>query len=166
VKSAEEIMEILEAYDLTGSYREAGEPAGCAHPHGRRLCAGVPGGPAVAGSGAAAADALDAFLPKLEEWVDRSRGKIRADVAHEKLVALGYAGSERTTRRAVAEVKAGGGPASVGCTGRGCRSRDVVSVRLRHRPRIAGVATWLFCAWLAWCRFRVVLAILVRRCRV
>jgi transposase len=24
-------------------------------------------------------------------------------------------------------------------------------------PRIAGVAMWLFCAWLAWCRFRVVL---------
>jgi predicted transposase YbfD/YdcC len=46
------------------------------------------------------------FLPKVEEWVDRSRGKIRADVAHEKLVALGYRGSQRTTRRAVAEVEA------------------------------------------------------------
>ena len=43
---------------------------------------------------------------KLEEWVERSRGKVRADVAHDKLVALGFAGSERTTRRAVAEVKA------------------------------------------------------------
>jgi hypothetical protein len=49
---------------------------------------------------------IDPFLPKVEEWVDRSKGKIRADVAHEKLVALGYAGSERTTRRVVAEVKA------------------------------------------------------------
>jgi hypothetical protein len=37
--------------------------------------------------------------------VERSRGKIRADVAHDKLVALGYGGSERITRRAVAEVK-------------------------------------------------------------
>ena len=44
----------------------------------------------------------DAYLGKLEELVDRSKGKIRADVAHEKITAMGYAGSERTTRRAVA----------------------------------------------------------------
>jgi hypothetical protein len=31
LKSAEEIMEILEAYDLTGSFRDAGELAGCSH---------------------------------------------------------------------------------------------------------------------------------------
>jgi len=29
VKSAEEIMEILEGFDLTGSYRDAGELTGC-----------------------------------------------------------------------------------------------------------------------------------------
>ena len=48
---------------------------------------------------------VDPYLEKLEEWVERSRGKVRADVAHEKLIALGYTGSERTTRRAVAEAK-------------------------------------------------------------
>ena len=37
--------------------------------------------------------------------MERSAGKVRADVAHEKLVALGYQGSERTTRRAVAQVR-------------------------------------------------------------
>ena len=31
VKSAEEIMNILEAYDLTGSLRDAAELAGCSH---------------------------------------------------------------------------------------------------------------------------------------
>ena len=31
MKSAEEIMEILEAFDLTGSYRDAGELAGVSH---------------------------------------------------------------------------------------------------------------------------------------
>jgi molybdenum-dependent DNA-binding transcriptional regulator ModE len=31
LKSAEEIMEILDAYDLTGSLRDAGELAGCSH---------------------------------------------------------------------------------------------------------------------------------------
>lgn len=49
---------------------------------------------------------MDPFLVKIEEWVDRSRGKIRADVVHDKLTGLGYAGSERTTRREVAKVKA------------------------------------------------------------
>ena len=48
---------------------------------------------------------IDEYLPKVEEWVERSFGKVRADVAHDKLVALGYKGSERTTRRAVANVK-------------------------------------------------------------
>jgi hypothetical protein len=37
---------------------------------------------------------------------ERSHGKIRADVAYETITAMGYAGSERTTRRAVALVKA------------------------------------------------------------
>jgi hypothetical protein len=46
-------------------------------------------------------------LPKVEEWMEHSVGKIRADKAHEKLLALGYAGSERTTRRAVAAARRG-----------------------------------------------------------
>jgi hypothetical protein len=48
---------------------------------------------------------VDPFLAKLE-LVDRSQGKIRADVAHDRLVAMEFAGSDRTTRRAVAEFKA------------------------------------------------------------
>ena len=48
---------------------------------------------------------MDPFDGKIEELVDRSRGRIRADRAHSKLVAMGYQGSERTTRRAVAEAK-------------------------------------------------------------
>ena len=31
MKSYEEIMKILEAFDLTGSYRDAAELAGCSH---------------------------------------------------------------------------------------------------------------------------------------
>jgi hypothetical protein len=44
----------------------------------------------------------DAFLPKVEDLVDQSKGKIRADKVHERLVAMGFTGTERTTRRAVA----------------------------------------------------------------
>ena len=49
---------------------------------------------------------IDPFLEKVEELVDRSKAEVRADVVHERIVAMGFAGDERTTRRAVAEVKA------------------------------------------------------------
>ena len=97
-------MKILDAYDLTGSLRDAGELAGCSH-HTvkhyveRRAAAGE------LDKSAARPQLIDEYLPKVEEWVERSQGKVRADRAHEKLLALGYTGSERTTRRAVATVK-------------------------------------------------------------
>jgi len=70
---------------------------------------------------------VDEFLPKLEEWIERSKGKLRADRAHEKLAALGYTGSERTTRRAVAAVK-----------------RDYRLGRVRvHRPWMTEPGMWL-----------------------
>ena len=37
--------------------------------------------------------------------MERSNGKIRGDVVFDKLVALGFDGSDRTVRRAVAGVK-------------------------------------------------------------
>jgi hypothetical protein len=105
LKSAEEIMEMLEAFDLTGSLRDAAELAGCSHHTvGRYVRARDAGG--VSDRAAARPQLADEFWPKLEEWMERSKGKIRADVAHEKLAALGFQGSERTTRRAVARVRA------------------------------------------------------------
>lgn len=159
MKDAEEIMDILEAFDLTRSYRAAGELAGCdphtvAHWVARRdageLTATMVRRPQL----------IDEFLPKLEEWMEASNGKIRADVAHDKLLAMGYTGSERTTRRAVATAR---------------RSWDAGHRRV-HRPwvpepglwfqwdfgegpTVAGVKAVLFCAWLSWSRFRVVLPI-------
>ena len=56
---------------------------------------------------------IDAFRPKIEELVVRSGGRIRAEKVHERLVAMGFAGSNRTTRRAVEEARVGaslGGP--------------------------------------------------------
>jgi molybdenum-dependent DNA-binding transcriptional regulator ModE len=64
VKSSEEIMEILEAFDLTGGLRAAAALVGCDH-------------------------------KTVAHYVS-----IRAEVTHDKLVAMGYTGSERTTRRA------------------------------------------------------------------
>jgi transposase len=160
LKSAEEIMEILEAYDLTGSYRDAAELAGCSHHTVARYVAARDAGKAV-DQPAARPQLIDEFLPKVEEWMEHSKGKIRADVAHERLLALGYAGSERTTRRAVASVR------TQYRLGRTRVHRPWVTepgmwlqYDFGEGPVVAEVRTILFCAWLAWSRFRVVLPIL------
>ena len=91
VKSPEEIMEILEAFDLTGSCRAAAELAGCDHHTVRRYVEqrGLGREP----ERMRPAQLIDPFLGKVEEWVDRSRGRVGADVVHLKLTAMGYAGS-------------------------------------------------------------------------
>ena len=84
--------------------------------------------------------------------------KIRADVAFDRLVAMGFTGDERTVRRAVAEAKAA----------------YAVGHRRTYRPWIPEPGMWLqydwgwgpvielrqtflFCAWLAWSRYRVII---------
>jgi transposase len=157
VKKPEEVMEILEAYDLTGSFRQAAVLAGCDH----KTVARVVTAREAAGGGLAERERrrrlVDPFSVKIEELVDRSRGRIGADQAHSKLVAMGYQGSERTTRRAVAEAKR--------------RWRQKHGRRTRpwipepglwlqwdygDGPVVTGSRTVLFCAWLAWSRYRVV----------
>ncbi len=153
-------MEILEAFDLTGTLRGAAELAGCDHKtvaHWVRAREAAGGGLPVP---TRPRPRVDDFAVKIEEWVDRSRGKIRADVAHQRLVAMGYVGSERTTRRAVAEAK------RAWRVEHGRRTRPWVTEPglwmqwdYGDGPRVAGRATVLLCAWLAWSRFRVVVAL-------
>ena len=127
-------MNILEAYDLTGSLRDAGELAGCSHHTVARYVQAREEGRLVPGASALRPGLIDAFLPKLEELVERSKGRIRADVAHEKIAAMGYAGSERSTRRAVAAAEEGLalGPAA-GVPPVDPRAGHVGAVRLRRR---------------------------------
>jgi len=157
MKKPEEAMEILEAYDLTGSLRRAAVLAGCDHKTVARLVAARE----AAGGGLPERERrrplVDPFAVKIEELVDRSRARIGADQAHSKLGAMGYLGSERTTRRAVAEAKR--------------RWRQKHGRRTRpwipepglwlqwdygDGPVVCGSRTVLFCAWLAWSRYRVV----------
>ena len=105
MKSAEEIMHILDAYDLTGSLRDASELADCSHHTVAHYVEAREQGRLTADI-VRRAMLIDPFLPKLEEWVARSGGRLRADIAHRKLVDLGFQGSARTTRRAVAQVRA------------------------------------------------------------
>ena len=121
-KSGREIMEIFEAFDLTGTAWSAAQLTGCdAKTVARYVAVREAGGDPLAR--VARPRLIDGFMPKIEELVDRSKGKIRADVAHRKITAMGYRGSERSTRRAVAEVKAAWRAGRAGGTGRGCRSR-------------------------------------------
>ena len=106
LKSYEEIMEILEAFALTNSYRAAGELVGCSHhtvEHWVTMRARglLPDG----ATPVERVKLIDGFMPKIEEWVERSNGKVRGDVVFDKLVGLGFEGSDRTTRRALAVVK-------------------------------------------------------------
>lgn len=104
-KCDREIMEILEAYDATGSAHSAAQLAGVDPKTVRRYVAARDAGRRVTGP-ARRPRIIDQHVAKIEEWVERSAGKVRADVIHERLVAMGFTGTERTTRRAVAEAKA------------------------------------------------------------
>ncbi len=160
MKTNREIMEILEAYDLTGSYRAAAQLAGCDHHTVARYVALRAAGGESAVAAEYRARPIDPFVPKIEELVVRSNGKIRADVVHKKIKAMGFEGSGRTTRRAVARAK----------------KRLAEGQRRVFRPwipepglwlqwdwgtgpLISGRPTQLWCAWLAWSRYRVVIPV-------
>jgi transposase len=157
-KSGRHVMEILEAFDLTHCPHAAAELTGVDPKTVSRYvdirdAGGNPFEPAPR------AKIIDPYREKIEELVERSRGKVRADVVHANhLVPMGFAGDERTTRRAVAKAKD--------------------AYHLGHRrtyrpwvpepgmwaqydwgkgPEVCGRATCLFCAWVAWSRFRVVI---------
>jgi transposase len=149
-------MEILEAYDLAGTLRGAAALAGCDHKtvahwvRKREQAGGMP-------AARRRRPAVEEFAGKIDELVARSDGKIRADVAHRKLVALGYVGSERTTRRWVAEAK------RRWRREHGRRTRPWIPEPglwmqwdYADGPVVEGRGTLLFCAWLAWSRYRVV----------
>ena len=164
MKSREEIMNMLEAFDLCGSLRGAGELAGVSHHTVAHYVAKRDEGRLGGVSPVRRERIIDPWLPKIEEWVERSHGRIRADRAFDKLKALGFTGSERTVRRAVAEVKANHR------RGRRRVYRPWIPEPGMWAqwdwgagPVIGGRATVLFCAWLAWSRFRVVVPTWDRR---
>lgn len=155
-KQSEEIMEILESFDLTRCARSAAELAGYDRKTVQRYI-GLRDAGRDPMEHAPRACLIDPCREKVEELVERSNGKVRADVVHERLRALGYSGNERTTRRAVRKAK--------------------TTYRKGHRrtyrpwipepgmwlqfdwgwgPTVGMRQTYLFCAWLAWSRFRVV----------
>jgi transposase len=160
VKRGREIVEILEAYDLTGSYRAAAELVGCDHHTVARYVK-------LRAEGRSPEERvqrvrpIDEFMDKIEELVARSAGRVRADVVHRRITAMGFIGGERTTRRAVAGVK------KAWQAGQRRVFRPWIpepglwmQFDWGEGPRIAGRRTTLWCAWLPWSRFRVVIPVL------
>ena len=160
-KSDREIMEILEAFDLTRCSHSAAELAGCDPKTVARYVDARDTG-ADPNTRLARPMLVDRYRDKIEELVERSGGRVRADVVHERLCALDpahpYAASERTTRRAVRSAKA------AYRAGRRRTYRPWITepgmwlqFDWGKGPVIEGRPTLLFCAWLAWSRFRVVI---------
>jgi len=153
-------MEILEAFDLIGTLRGAAELIGCDH---KTVAHYVTERETAGGAWRRKrrpSPRTEAYAEKIAEFVERSQGKVRADKVHERLEAMGYEGSPRTTRRAVARAKA-----AYEAGHRRVLAPWVTEPGLWMQwdygdgPQIGGRQTSLFCAWLAWSRFRVVLAL-------
>ena len=89
--SKEIVMNILEAFDLTHSYRSAAALCGVDHQTVRRYVAARSAGLDPA-STFQRTTVTDPFADKIAEWVQRSGGAVRADVVHQKLLAMGFEG--------------------------------------------------------------------------
>jgi hypothetical protein len=90
---------------VTRSFPGAGELAGCSHHTVEEAVARREAG--LLGRPTDAPGSDPRRLPRQDRGVGGDQLRpIRADVAHDKLVAVGYEGSERTSQRAVAAVKA------------------------------------------------------------
>jgi transposase len=152
-------MEILEAYDLTKTFWSAAELTGHDPKTVKRYVEARDSG-CNPYERAVRPKAIDAFLEKIEEWVDTSHAKIRADVVHDRLAKMAYRGSPRSTRRAVNAAK------SAWRAGKRRTYRPWIpepgmwlQFDWGEGPRIGDRRTWLFCAWLSWSRFRVVIPV-------
>lgn len=150
-------MEILEAFDLTRCAHSAAVLSGVDEKTVARYVAIRDEGRDPTAT-ARRPRSIDPFMGKIEELVDKSQGKIRADVVHQRLVAMGFEGTDRSTRRAVAEAKA------AFKAGHRRKYRPWLpepgmwlQFDWGEGPRVNGRRTQLFCAWLSWSRFRVVI---------
>ena len=93
----EKIMEVLEVYDLTKSFRSTAALCGVDHHTVRRYVAARAAGldPATT---VERPKVSDPYADQIVEWTDLSPGWVRAGVVQRNLVATGYQGSERPSR--------------------------------------------------------------------
>ncbi len=152
MKSVRERMDILSAYREVGTYRAAAEICGTTPKTVKRVVLAEEAAIAVGGGVPAVVHNYDAVRDVVVERVAKTQGRITAKRLLPVAVAAGYEGSDRNFRRLVAEAKAA------------WRTSN-------HRGRRPGVWTpgdmlvidwgeigplYVFCAVLAWSRWRFV----------
>ncbi|MDA8374770.1 MAG: hypothetical protein M0Z91_11090 [Actinomycetota bacterium] len=107
MKASTQAMNIIEAYDLYQSYNQAARECHCSPNTVRSLVkARKEGTLATRGQRQVTSTVFEASqLTLIISLVETSKGAIRADAIHRCLRAIGYTGSERTTKRAVRKEK-------------------------------------------------------------
>ncbi|MGP5498108.1 IS21 family transposase, partial [Corynebacterium flavescens] len=156
-------MDILEAYDLFGSYRAAARHVRCSPNTVKKFVLARQAGNPLP-KRVIRAKITDAYRDKITELVERSNGEIQARKVFDILVGMGFAGSIRSTNRAVRQVKD---------TYRASRQRvhkpwvpapgQWLQYDFGDGPVIGGVKTVLFVAWLPWSKFRFVTALVDKK---
>jgi transposase len=159
LKNAKERMDVIAAYRDVGTYRGAAEICGTTHKTVRRIIEAHE----AAGTGRVPAKPVrprnyDEVAELVAEKVAKTFGKISAKRLLPAARAAGYAGSDRNFRRLVAEAKrewrrgqarAGGRRPAVWSPG------EVLAIDWGEEM-MAGRKVHVFCAVLAWSRFRFV----------
>jgi hypothetical protein len=108
MKDSTKTMNILETYDLYQSYNQAARACCCSPNTVRSLVKARNEGTLGRRGERTVTSSLfhDDHLMLISSLVEVSEGAIRADVVHRRLKSIGFAGSERSTRRAVHKEKA------------------------------------------------------------
>ena len=81
-------MEVIEIFDLTKSISATAQLCGVDRKTVRKLIAVRSSG--ISSSYRERVKVSDPFEDKIMEWIEKSSGKVRADVIHEKLTAMGW----------------------------------------------------------------------------
>jgi transposase len=151
LKTAREKLDIITAYEETGSYRAAAELCGTTHKTVKRVVEKWRAGEDLTAPRRKVERNIDAFRDLVVDRVEATRGRISAKRLLPIVRAAGYAGSGRNFRRLVAEVKAD------------WRRQHRVFRPWVHAPGEHLVIDWaevgrwkIFCAVLGWSRVRFV----------
>jgi transposase len=133
MKSGRTQVEIIALYEELGSYRAVGALLGCDHKTVKRYVQ-------AAGEAGQLAPALtrsrvtDDFADLIAERVEQTGGRVTARRLMRIVWAAGYAGSERSLRRAVADAK------------EAWRAKQALVGRV-YRPWVSEPGEWMLCDW-------------------
>ena len=123
MRTARDWLDIITAFQETGSYRAAAALCGTTHKTVRRTLERWRAGDDLAAPRQPVVRNIDAYRDLVADKVDATRGRISAKRLLPLARAAGYDGSARNFRRLVAEAKADwrrhGGCSARGCTAPG-----------------------------------------------